>query len=54
MTSVHVWQDSPDHGCDDNPSFKWYSYRDNGSGHIRQIFGPFNTRREAEERASAE
>lgn len=28
-----IWQDSPEYGCDDNPSYDWYAQR-SVDGHI--------------------
>ena len=43
-----VWQDSPDYGCDDNPSFKWFT-RGICEGNIVQILGPFENKERAAE-----
>jgi hypothetical protein len=47
-----IWQDSPDCGCDDRPSFKWYARR-SIDGHIVQALGPFATREDAERETGA-
>jgi hypothetical protein len=45
---IHIWQDSPVYGCDDNPSFKWYGQR-YSEGHIVLTVGPLDTREEVEQ-----
>lgn len=43
-----IWQDSPEYGCDDNPSYKWYA-KYSMYGHITKTAGPFNTQEEVED-----
>lgn len=43
----HIWQDSPEYGCDDNPSYKWFGSANVG-GHIARTVGPFSTREECQ------
>lgn len=43
-----VWQDSPEYGCTDNPSYKWYAENPIGDGHVGVAHGPFETQAEAE------
>ena len=45
---ITIWQDSPEYGCTDNPSYKWFSRTAQSNGHIVQIDGPFETKEEAE------
>lgn len=42
-----IYQDAPEFGCDDNPSYKWFAYKSEG-GHIVAQAGPFETLEEAE------
>lgn len=39
-----IWQDSPEYGCDDNPSYKWYAQEYGSNGHsCVPALGPFET-----------
>lgn len=40
MANWTIWQDSPEYGCNDNPSYEYFAQRA-VDGHIVEFAGPF-------------